>query len=159
MVVFTSLYVIKCSPVIKLQVKCTLLIHKVVCMVQPNQFNQEICTVIKSWVTEAEAWLCFPGLVSQHQSRLQKISPFMWPLVVCWLWPELLPGAVAILRSVCSRVTFREACRAAFLQLVILASVLDFFMMQHLWYQCCFETQQHDALLWPFRIRLLEKHS
>lgn len=51
----------------------------------------------------------------------------MWPLVVCWLWPELLPGAVAILRSVCSRVTFREACRAAFLQLVILASVLDFF--------------------------------
>lgn len=46
-VVFTSLHVIKCTLVIKLQINYTLLIHKVVCMVQPNQFNQEINTVIK----------------------------------------------------------------------------------------------------------------
>lgn len=47
-VVFTLLHVIKCTPLIKLQIKCVLLIHKVPCMVQPNQFNQEIRPVIKA---------------------------------------------------------------------------------------------------------------
>lgn len=81
-IVFTSSNVIKCTSVIKLQINCTLLIHKVVCIVQANQFNQEMYIVIKMWVTEAEAWLCFPGLVSQHRSRLRKIK--VLPCGLCW---------------------------------------------------------------------------
>lgn len=169
-VVFTLLHVIKCTPLIKLQIECVLLIHKIPCMVQPNQFNQEICPVIKAWVREAEAWLCFPVLVSQHQSRLQKISPFTWPwqeykrLVLSrglwWSMGSSLSCCVEQLPFCRARVavTFREICRAAFLQMVTLESILGFFLVEHLWYQCWFEREQQNAVLWPFRISLLEKH-
>lgn len=121
-VVFTSFRVIKCTPVIKLEIKYTLLIHKVVCMVQPNEFNREMYTVIKVWVTEAEARVCFPGLVSHHQSGLQKtevLSRGLW-----WSAGSSL-GCCTERLPFC----FRKVCRAAFLQLGTLASVLDYFFL------------------------------
>ena len=159
MVVFTSLDVIKCTPLIKFQIKYTLFIHKVVCMVQPNQFNQEIYTVIKVRVTEAEAWLCFPGTVSQHRSGLQKIQVLSHglsrsadsSLSCCMEW---LPFCVACsAESPSGKFAEQLSCNWWFLQ------VFWIFVTQHLLYQCWFERQQHDAVLWHFRIRLLEKQT
>lgn len=75
----------------------------------------------------------FPRTTYPTLMYMTKYQSFLMVFVSPLLQPGLLHEVVAILHSAYGTVTFRKVCTGDFLQLVLLASILEILMLQHLW--------------------------
>lgn len=107
----------------------------------------------KSVTHTSRGLIVFPTTPQPTLTRLQKITVLL--SVISWSTGS---GASSCMKQLVvlgldhSAVTFREVCRAAFLQMSC-----HFFMTWHLLSYDHFKRQQDSAVLWHLRIKLLHK--